>query len=159
MRYISFTKVALPFGWLGNMSPYPVEYQGKTWKTTEALFQSLRFNDENLREEIRKEASPMGAKLKAKKFIKKFGESKMCVKPLSEKDLDNMRMCVKLKIDQHPSLLKQLIETKDLPIYEDVSSRGKRGSNLFWGALQENGLWIGDNHMGKIWEEIRDFYK
>jgi len=159
MKYISFTKVALPFGWLGNMSPYPVEYQGKTWKTTEALFQALRFNDEDLREEIRKEPSPMGAKLKAKGFVKKFGESKMCVDPLSKKDLDNMRMCVRLKIDQHPYLLKQLLDTKDLPIYEDVSSRGKRGSNLFWGALQENVIWVGNNHLGKIWEEIRDSYK
>ena len=37
---IAFTKVALPFGWLGNMAPYPVTYGGKAWRTTEALFQT-----------------------------------------------------------------------------------------------------------------------
>lgn len=29
-RLITFTKVALPYGWLGNMSPYPVS-QGDGW--------------------------------------------------------------------------------------------------------------------------------
>lgn len=35
---IAFTKVKSPYGWLGNMSPYPVHYQGRTYRTTEALF-------------------------------------------------------------------------------------------------------------------------
>jgi hypothetical protein len=32
----------LPYGWLGNMSQYP-DFGGVIWKTTEALFQGLRF--------------------------------------------------------------------------------------------------------------------
>ena len=48
-RSISFTKVSLPFGWLGNMSPFPILYEGKEWKTTEALFQALRFDDESIK--------------------------------------------------------------------------------------------------------------
>jgi predicted NAD-dependent protein-ADP-ribosyltransferase YbiA (DUF1768 family) len=69
-----------------------------------------------------------------------------------------MKMCVKLKLEQHPHLVKELKETGKCKIYEDVSSRGKRGSNLFWGALMENGSWVGQNHLGNIWEEIRDSY-
>lgn len=158
MSYISFTKVDLPYGWLGNMSPYPVEYDGKTWRTTEALFQALRFSDESIREIIRNEKSPMGAKLKAKSLMK-LDPSKVCVTPLSEKDLDNMMMCLKLKLDQHPQLVKDLLKTGESEIYEDVTSRGKRGSNLFWGALKENGDWVGNNHLGKMWEELRESYK
>jgi predicted NAD-dependent protein-ADP-ribosyltransferase YbiA (DUF1768 family) len=160
MKYISFTKVALPYGWLGNMSPHPVTYNGEVWRTTEALFQALRFNDPSIQKEIRDEKSPMGAKLKAKGIMKSLEESgdisKIEVTPLSAQDLKNMEMCVKLKVSQPPDLLKELLKTGDLPIYEDVASRGKRGSNLFWGALIENGVWIGQSHLGKIWEKVRE---
>ncbi len=159
MKYISFTKVSLPYGWLGNMSPHKVTYKGEVWRTTEALFQALRFNDPDIQKEIRDEKSPMGAKLKAKGIMKRLKESgdtsKIAVTPLSDEDLKNMEMCVNLKVAQHPDLLKELLKTGDLPIYEDVASRGKRGSNLFWGALIENDVWVGQSHLGKIWEKVR----
>lgn len=159
MSYISFTKVDLPYGWLGNMSPYPVTHEGKVWRTTEALFQALRFNDPEIREAIRNEKSPMGAKLKAKGFMKRVDADKICVTPLSNADLENMKMCLKLKLEQHPGLLKQLLATGDSSIYEDVTSRGKRGSNLFWGALKENDTWVGQNHLGRMWEDLRGSYR
>ena len=73
---IAFTKVALPFGWLGNMAPYPVTYGGKAWRTTEALFQALRFEDESIREAIRQEKSPMAAKLVAKRHKSRWSSSR-----------------------------------------------------------------------------------
>jgi hypothetical protein len=153
-RSISFTKVSLPFGWLGNMSPFPILHEGKEWRNTEALFQALRFDDESLKELVRVEKSPMGAKLKAKGMA-----DKMVVKQLSEKDVENMRLCVKLKLEQHPSLKKELLETDDLPIYEDVTRRGDKGSNLFWGAMLVGEEWVGQNVLGKIWMEIRSELK
>lgn len=96
MKYISFTKVALPFGWLGNMSPFPIEYGGKTWRTTEALFQALRFEDDEIQEAIRAEKSPMGAKMKAKKH-----KAMMTIIPMGDADIENMRFCVRLKFIHH----------------------------------------------------------
>ena len=67
-KVISFTKVALPYGWIGNMSQYPVQYGGVWWKTNEHLFQALRFPEGlPVREEIYRQASPMAAKILAKK--------------------------------------------------------------------------------------------
>ncbi len=150
MESISFTKVALPFGWLGNMSPYPIEYNGKTWRTSEALFQALRFKDEEIQEAIRAEKSPMGAKMKAKKY-----KSLMDITPMGRLDIENMRMCVRLKCEQHRGLVSQLVKTDGLPIYEDVTSR-PRGSGLFWGAKKlDDDTWEGENILGKIWMEIR----
>jgi predicted NAD-dependent protein-ADP-ribosyltransferase YbiA (DUF1768 family) len=152
---ISFTKVSLPYGWLGNMSPYPIEYAGKTWRTTEALFQAMRFDNVDLQEMIRLEKGPMGAKMKAKGMA-----DRMAVKQLSEKDVSNMETCVRLKLEQHPNLMEELLNTGDLPIYEDVTKRGNRGSNLFWGAMLVDGVWQGQNVLGNIWmklrQEIRD---
>lgn len=55
MEVVSFTKVSLPHGWLGNMSPYPINFGGVIWRTSEALFQSLRFKDNEIKELIRVE--------------------------------------------------------------------------------------------------------
>jgi predicted NAD-dependent protein-ADP-ribosyltransferase YbiA (DUF1768 family) len=147
---IKFTKVSLPYGWLGNMAPFPVMYKGKKWLTIEALFQALRFEDEKIIEEIRLEKSPMGAKMKAKK-----NKLLYVIEPMSEKDLENMRMCVRLKLEQHPKLVGQLLATNDQLICEDIGKRnGER--HKFWGAKEINGVWEGENMMGKIWMELRN---
>jgi predicted NAD-dependent protein-ADP-ribosyltransferase YbiA (DUF1768 family) len=147
---ISFTKSKLPFGWLGNMSPYSIEYENKKYNTAEALFQSLRFTDEVIKEKIRLEKSPMGAK-----FVAKENADKMSVEPLSEQDFKNMQLCLELKIEQHPNLLKELLSTKDEEIIEDVTNR-PHGRNLVWGAAFINGKWIGENVLGKLWMKIRE---
>lgn len=147
---IAFTKVALPYGWLGNMSPFPIEWEGKTWRTSEALFQALRFSDEEIREKIREQKSPMAAKMVTKpvKHLK-------TIEVASEQDIENMKLCIKLKIEQHPELKQQLVETGDRLIVEDVTSRGARGTNLIWGAMLKDDEWQGQNVLGKIWMELR----
>lgn len=153
MSVISFTKVELPYGWLGNMSPYPIEYLGKTWKTSEALFQALRFNDDDIREIIRSQKSPMAAKMKAK-----TNKHKYSIQPMSDEDVNNMRLCLNLKFEQHKILKEKLIKTGKHLIVEDIGKR--RGSHHeFWGAYHtiEN-QWIGQNMMGHLLMELRSKY-
>jgi ribA/ribD-fused uncharacterized protein len=148
MRIIAFTKVSLPFGWLGNMSPHPIHHLGKTWRTAEALFQALRFTDDKIREAIRGETSPMAAK-----FVAKRHKDKMVVAAGSPQDLANMRMVLGLKIEQHPDLARALLATGDALLVEDCTKR--RAS--IWGAqcIEEN--WVGDNLLGKLWMELRHY--
>lgn len=154
MEVIRFTKVALPYGWLGNMSPFPLEFGGKQWRTSEALFQALRFKDQAIQELIREEKSPMGAK-----FIMKAHKEHMTIEPHSKKDVMNMKMCLKLKLQQHPSLVEELINTGDKIIIEDVTARGDKGGNLFWGAMLVDGEWVGENTLGKLWMGLRKEYQ
>jgi predicted NAD-dependent protein-ADP-ribosyltransferase YbiA (DUF1768 family) len=147
---IRFTKVSLPYGWLGNMAPFPIMYDGKRWLTSEALFQSLRFGDDEIKEIIRKEKSPMGAKMKAK-----GNKLSYIIEPMSEQDVENMKLCVRLKIEQHPLLKSQLLATGTMLIVEDIEKR-KGARHFFWGAKLINGVWEGNNMMGKIWMEYRD---
>ncbi len=153
MKSIWFKKVAEKYGWMGNMAPYPIMYNGKVWLTSEALFQGMRFDDEEIKEIIRKEKSPMGAKMKSKKY-----KDQMVVIPMSPQDVENMRKCVKMKFDQHPQLKKELMNTKDAYIYEDIGNRnGER--HKFWGVkkISEN-EGDGQNMMGRILMELRDEY-
>ena len=149
-KYIRFTKVALPFGWLGNMAPFPVVWEGVTWKTTEALFQALRFEDPEIRERIRQEKSPFSAKLVAKSH-----KDKMVIESLSRKDVQNMILCVRLKLEQYPELQEELNKTGDSILFEDVTSRKTRGSSLFWGAYLQEDVLVGKNILARIWMKFR----
>lgn len=147
---ILIRKVSEQYGWLGNMSPYPIDYQGKRYRTTEALFQALRFDDNKIIELIREQKSPMAAKMIAKKY-----RVHMIVEPMTEIDLDNMKLVLRLKIEQHPKLKAALIATGDQEIVEDCTKR-PRGSGLFWGAALKGDKWVGENWLGWLWMEIRD---
>ena len=149
MSEIIIGKVKDEGGCWGNMAPFPIEYDGELWLTSEALFQAMRFDDIDIRSAIRNEKSPMGAKMKAKKH-----KAQMVVEPMSDADLANMRLCLRLKIEQHPELHQMLIESGDAFIVEDCTRR-QRGSGLFWGAAFVGGNWVGQNWLGKLWMELR----
>ena len=152
-KSIWFKKVAEPFGWMGNMAPYPIEFEGKIWRTSEALFQAMRYEDVEIKELIRAEKSPMGAKMKAKKY-----KDKMVVVPMSVDDVENMKKCVRLKFDQHPKIKDLLMKTHGRLIFEDIGNRnGER--HKFWGAKKvSDSVGNGVNTMGKILMELRDCY-
>lgn len=147
--YVAFRGVHEPHGWFGNMAPYPVTHEDLPWRTTEALFQALRFADPAVRDAIRSQKSPMAAKMIAKRE-----KSKMVVVPQSREDLDNMRKVLRLKIAQHPKLKRELKGTGEKQIIEDCSRRA-RGSGLFWGAALRDGVWVGENRLGVLWMELR----
>lgn len=96
------------------------------------------------------EKNPMKAKMLAK------GQAEqMTVEQLSQQDLDNMRLVLKLKYDQHQVVRDVLASTGDQLIVEDCTKR-QRGSGLFWGAALIDEEWKGENWLGKLWMEIRD---
>ncbi len=151
---IAFTKVKLPYGWLSNMAPYPVEYQGIQYRTTEALFQCMRFTDHpKVQEEIRAQKSPMAAKMIAKKHRALLNRGGSWDE--AEEHIERMRICLKLKLEQHQELKKMLLDTGEATIVEDCTAR-PRGSAKFWGAVLENGQWVGRNALGKLWMELRE---
>ncbi len=149
MTDIIIGKVKDKHGWLGNMAPFPVEHDGERWLTTEALFQALRFDDQGIRSQIRAQKSPMAAKMLAKKH-----RTRMVIEPMSAADLDNMRLCLKLKIEQHHELREMLLQTGEDLIVEDCTRR-QRTSGLFWGATFIEGRWVGQNCLGRLWMELR----
>jgi ribA/ribD-fused uncharacterized protein len=142
-----------PNGWMGNMAPYPITYNGQVWLTSEALFQSMRFNDPVIQEEIRQQKSPMSFKMKYKSH-----RAHQIIVPMSPQDIANMEACVLLKFQQHPELARLLLATGNNPIYEDASGRN-RPKDLFWGAHRDPKNPImpinGANMMGEILMKVR----
>lgn len=144
-------RVRDPFGFLGNMSPHPVTWEGIEWRTSEALFQALRFpKDSEIRELIRAEKSPMSAKMVAKSY-----HGNLAVIPGSKEDLQNMVDVVKLKLRTHDDVRQVLLDTGERFIVEDCTKR-QRGLGLFWGAALQGDHWVGENALGMIWMGLRE---
>jgi len=154
METIAFCRNKDAYGWLSNMSPYPIKFGGDDYRTSEALFQALRFTNKEIQALIRAEKSPMTAKQ-----VMNDNFEHLILEKHSLKDIMNMQMCLKLKLAQHPNLIKELIETGDAFIVEDVTARGDVGGNLFWGAMLVDGKWIGKNTLGQLWMDLRKEYK
>lgn len=149
---ITFTKVKLPWGWLSNMSPHGIQWDDKWWPTAEHLFQALRFPRGDLaREEIRTTSnSPMTAKMIAHRHA-----DHMDITRGGAGDLDNMRRVLHLKMEQHPILKDELLSSGNRHIIEDVTRRQGKGSAMFWGAALIDGVWKGENRLGRMWVEVR----
>jgi len=154
-------KAAEEYGWLGNMSPYPVTYTGAhtekgIYRSTEHLFQALRFKKyPKIQREIRDQLSPFGAKCKVrKKTVRVLLKRKNWDEHPS--DIPRMRLCLKLKVEQHPELKNMLLATNRAEIIEDCTAR-PGGSAKFWGAVKDasSGQWAGENWLGKLWMELR----
>jgi ribA/ribD-fused uncharacterized protein len=153
---ITFSKVTFPNGWLGNMAPFPIRYDGKYYKTTEALFQALRYIDSGLpdiAEQIRREKSPIAAKVIAKKSVNKELLNPQVLDPTN--DLIRMEKVLRLKLEFYPQLAKELLATTDNIIIEDCTAR-PGGSAFFWGAVYKGAFWEGENHLGNLWMKIRN---
>ena len=150
---IWFKGVNEPNGWMGNMAPYPITYNGKVWLTVEALFQAMRYNDPLIQEEIRQQKSPTAAKMIATRHRAYYTTF-----PMSPEDIRNMEACVLLKFQQHPKLARLLMATGNHLIYEDATGRNKP-NDLFWGAHRDPKNPImpinGQNMMGEILMKVR----
>lgn len=165
MKTINFTKARLPFGWMGNMSAFPVTFNGIIFPTSEHLFMWGRIKDEfaHIKARIPFISNPM----EAKRFVKaQIKENPLILKHqmLSDSDVQWMKEVVRLKLQQHPSLLNELLQTVNAFIVEDVTARCNiNSSDFFWGAaecLRDNvdgiePFWVGKNTLGNIFMQLR----
>lgn len=97
-------------------------------------------------------------------MIAKRFKARYKVRPLSDQDVENMRLCIRLKLASHPDLCERLIASGESLLVEDCSSRGRRANNLFWGAVRVavadpdcslGYAWEGRNMLGRLWMEER----
>lgn len=145
-----FFKVSEEFGSLSNMAGgYPLEVNDVEITSSEALYQALRFPDHpEIQQEIIVQASPMSAKMKAKKDGRK---EKFSRADWNLVNVEIMRWCLRVKLVQHfDEFFETLMSTKARAIVE--RSRKDR----FWGAvLEEDGALRGENRLGLLLRELR----
>jgi ribA/ribD-fused uncharacterized protein len=123
-----------------NFSAFSLEWKGKWYMTSEHAYQAEKFEEENLKEMIRNSQSAHDAKKLAQanedKYIKNWNEIRIGV----------MKEIIKEKVKQHSYVREKLLKTDDKQIIED----SWRDDFWGWGPNKD-----GQNHLGKLWMEIR----
>jgi ribA/ribD-fused uncharacterized protein len=145
-----FFKVTEEFGGLSNMAGgWPLRVNGILIGSSEALYQACRFpHRPDWQKEIIIQASPMSAKMKAKKEGRRDRHSRpdwdvICV--------EVMRWVLRVKLAQYYLRMKALFQqTAGRSIAE------KSRKDRFWGAVEEDdGRLHGRNELGRLLMELR----
>jgi len=142
------------WGGLSNMAAgYPLVINGHLFRTSEALYQAFRYAEDRsedgelIQELIRREKSPMAAKMVSKKYY-----------PLTRDDWDFTRVkimdwCLRAKLLAHwDKFSALLLSTGSLPIVEESHK------DRFWGAVAVRGSedeLEGENVLGTLLSRLR----
>lgn len=127
------------YNFLSNMSTAVFEWDGRTYRNSEAAFQSAKSQDPEERDQFSTYAGVVAKRAGKRVNLRSDWES---VK------VGIMREIVRAKFSQNPDLLKKLLDTGDAELVE-----GNSWHDTFWGVDQTTGE--GENHLGKILMEIR----
>ncbi|KAG8910628.1 hypothetical protein FRC01_006226 [Tulasnella sp. 417] len=131
-----------------NFAPFTVKYDGKTYPTSEHLFQAMKFlpHRPQLAEHIRTAGERPGIPfMEARRFEPEVRSDWRSV------NLEVMDMVLELKFTQHSKLMDELLKTGDAKLVEDA-----RDKDAFWGnGADGKGL----NHLGYALMSLRERYR
>ncbi len=127
-----------------NYSAFALEWKGKLYMTSEHVYHSEKFEDENLKEQIRNTRSAhdshMFADINKDKRRKDWDKVKLVI----------MKEILIAKVEQHSYIKEKLLQSGDRELIEDS------WLDSYWGWGPDKN---GKNHLGKLWMEIREEIK
>lgn len=126
---------------LSNFAATAISWKGVMYPTAEHIYQSEKFVNKEIVEQIRTAASPYEAKILAHTFSVERVASWDAVK------IDVMRSVLYQKAKQHQFVSEALLRSLDTALVEDSPT------DLFWGAGASG---MGENNLGKLWMEVRE---
>lgn len=141
----SIDRFAGDFAWLSNMHPCQCPHAGKTFASSEHLYQWLKTAPGWWQDRIFE--APHG------KVAKKLAANPKCPKATFDDwdafRLQCMRTALRSKFDHNPDLRQALVSTAPHALIE-----GNHWNDTFWGVCRE----IGHNHLGRMLMELRAEY-
>ena len=129
---------------LSNFSAFAIMWKGHFCLTSEHAYQTEKFEDEELKEAIRKTMSAHDSKKLLHEHKDKYR------KDWNEVKLGIMKEILREKVKQHPYIMKKLLESGKRELVED----SWRDDFWGWGPNKD-----GANHLGKLWMEVREEVK
>ena len=147
-----FRRTKEEWGGFSNMcSGYPLLVGGVDIRTSEALYQALRFANLETQRLIIEQRSPIAAKMKSRRY--RAGSRS----DWNQVRVPIMRWCLEIKLTQNwDKFSKLLLESGDLPIVEYSKK------DAFWGAKpvkEALGYLEGENTLGKLLMGLREAIK
>ena len=144
---IAIRKVKDPWGILGNFSPTPIIINNVVFKTSELLFQLMKFKDEEPVIAVYNANNPKMTTKHWEKTHRREDWGKMIV--------DAMKFCLTQKYEQSEEFRQELERSEGKYIVEDQTSFPKKTPDT-WGVKQQGDDFVGPNLLGRLLMELRD---
>lgn len=136
---IDITEFHGPYAFLSNFWLCPVRYAGNDYPSVEHAYQAAKFQNDALRDKMRRAPTPGAAKRQARLWPIETAD-------WESRRLDVMRELLREKFDELNAEADMLLATGGAGIVE-----GNNWGDTFWGVCKG----VGENHLGKMLMEIR----
>lgn len=154
-KCIRIHKVSEQWGIFCNFAKTPLTVKGYTFKSSEQLFQLMKFTDVEVVRNILAGITRGGKKChEVKKTVKSY-EKEYRRDDWGCMIIDAMKFCLQTKYDQCEEFRIKLIESSGYNIVEDQSSFTKSNPDA-WGVKLKDGKFVGPNLLGRLLMELRD---
>jgi N-glycosidase YbiA len=130
------------YAFLSNFWSCKIMFEGIEFPTVEHAFQAAKTTNPNEREMVRLAPTPVKAKRIGRKVTLRDDWEKV--------KIEIMRGLLVQKFSQDEMLREMLLSTGDWELIE-----GNTWGDKFWGAVLENGKWVGRNELGKLLMSVR----
>ena len=134
---VTVHKVNEPWGLFSNFARTPLQLDGVEFRTSEQLFQLMKFRDRDAVLAVYHAANP---KMTAKKW---------------EKTHRREDCCLQCKYEQSAAFREMLEESRGRCIVEDQTSFPKKNADT-WGVKLQGDHYVGPNLLGRLLMELRD---
>ena len=128
---------------LSNFHPSPITVGGLAYPTVEHAFQACKTVDPKRRAGVAAAPTPGTAKRMGRRLDLRPDWN-------TGGSLRAMWTALDRKFAPGTALAAQLLATGDAELIE-----GNRWNDRYWGACFDNGEWVGDNHLGRLLQQIR----
>jgi len=133
---------------LSNMASAPIVVDGVMFKSSEHLFQTMKFATEDSVMAVYQSKTP---KMTAKHYQKIGGHRR---EDWGSIIIDAMKFCLQMKYEQCSAFREELANTEGFDIVEKETPRKKEPSG--WATFDMGTVFKGPNMMGRLLMELRD---
>ena len=144
---VTIHKVSEPWGIFGNFARTPIIIDEVMFKTSEQLFQLMKFKD---KEPVLAVYNANNPKMTTKHWEKTHRRSDW-----GQMVVDAMKFCLTKKFEQSEDFRAELERSRDKFIVEDQTSFTKKTPDT-WGVKQQGDNFVGPNLLGRLLMELRD---
>ena len=144
---VAIRKVAEPWGIFGNFARTPIVIDEVMFKTSEQLFQLMKFKDKEPVLAVYNANNPKMTTKHWEKTHRREDWGKMIV--------DAMKFCLTKKFEQSEDFRAELECSHGKFIVEEQTSFPKKTPDT-WGVKQQGNNFVGPNLLGRLLMELRD---
>lgn len=152
---VTIHKVDQQWGIFSNFAPTPLIVNGVTFKSSEELFQLMKFTDAETLRRIRNNTTREGKTCYQIKKTTKSYEKQFRRADWGAIVIDAMKFCLMTKYNQCQEFREALDQSRGYYIVEDQTTMPKKNPDA-WGVKSDGNNFIGPNLLGRLLMELRD---